>query len=546
MCGGSITAYSLYGGRFLTDLGYTQLQVNAISIAAELAMYLPVPFLGYLCDRYSPPPLSFAASLLFGTGYVLAAFTYKNGIQTEVVVNDTWPPGVMIFAFVLVGMGTSCMYLSAVATCAKNFGKGKYRGLILAAPIAAFGLSGMWQSQVGANLIYIRKANGEKAVDVFRYFIFLAGTLFGVGLLGTVGLRIVNEEDMIEEAVEELERSGLLDESEFFRPKSSDSRLPNGNGPQRNYGTIEGDAASTSAESTLAEPAELSASVILDRKRKEKERLEEERQRKSWLLNHETRKFLTDPTMWCLAAGFFLITGPGEAYINNLGTIIPTLTPSGWLAKDPPAGDSPTHVSIIAITNTIARLLTGVLSDVFAPRTQAKTKPVLTHTSPSPSSTPTTSAAPTSTPGFTLSRPTLLQISSLILLFAFLCLALLVPANPPSFLLSSALLGLGYGAIFSLVPIIISVVWGVENFATNWGVVAMVPAAGAAVWSIVYSVGYESALRNGGGGGGQRGKVCQGKGCFEGWAWGCAGSVLLAMVLFWRAGRMWRRSEVVV
>ncbi|KAL9625177.1 MAG: hypothetical protein Q9160_000579 [Pyrenula sp. 1 TL-2023] len=554
-----ITSYSLYGGRFLTDLGYTQLQINAISIAAELAMYLPVPFFGYLCDRYSPPPLSLAASILFGAGYLLAAFTYKNGLQTQEIEDSTWPPGVMIMAFVLVGMGTSCMYLSAVAPCAKNFGRSKYRGLILAAPIAAFGLSGMWQSQVGAQLLYIRGPNGEKGeVDVFRYFIFLAGTLFGVGLLGTVGLRIVGEEDMIEEAVEELERSGLLDESEFFRPKSSDGRIANGNRHQQNYGTLEEGATSIASES-----ADLSSSTILNRERREKERLEEERLRKSWLLNLETRKFLTDPTMWFLAAGFFLITGPGEAYINNLGTIIPTLTPDKWLLKDPPAGTPSTHVSIIAITNTIARLLTGVLSDVFAPTAaESRSKPAVTRTSPSPSPspplTPTSSLspptlhpspsspppAPSSSSSFTLSRPTLLLISSLILLLSFLTLSLpfLVPSSPPLFHLTSSLLGLGYGAIFSLVPIIISVVWGVENFATNWGVMALMPAGGAAVWSIVYSVGYERALERMSG----EGNVCLGKGCFEGWAWGCAGSVAVAMVLFVRAGRMWRRGGVVV
>ena len=50
-----------------------------------------------------------------------------------------------------------------------------------------------------------------------------------------------------------------------------------------------------------------------------KRREEDEARKKTWLLNEETSRFLTDHTMWWLAAGFLLVTGPGEAFINNVG-----------------------------------------------------------------------------------------------------------------------------------------------------------------------------------------------------------------------------------
>ena len=476
-------------------------------------MYLPVPLFGYLCDRYSPPPLSLLSSVLFGGGYLLAAFTYKSGPPPDAAHGGSgWPFGIMVLAFVGVGSGTSCMYLSAVATCAKNFSQAKYRGFMLAVPIAAFGLSGMWQSQVGAHLLYERLPNGQKGeVDVFRYFLFLGCTLFAVGLLGALGLHIVDEEDLIERGVEELERSGLLDESDFFRPQ-------NGNSSHTGYGTLNNGTNDSASESNSELDLHLSESMII-KKREEEERLQ---RKKSWLLNHSTHTFLTDRTMWLLASGFFLVTGPGEAYINNLGTIIPTLTPLHRIYSSPPAGHPSTHVSIIALTSTVARLLTGTLSDLFAPA------------SPSVSSPPRTS----------FSRLTLLLPSAFLLFLAFFVLALppLVPSHPPLFLASSALLGLGYGASFSLVPIIISVVWGVENFATNWGVVAMMPAGGAALWGIVYSVGYSRAAVPGVGGDTE----CKGADCFQGWAWGCAASVGVAIVLWVFAWRNWRRRGVVV
>lgn len=480
-------------------------------------MYLPVPLFGYLCDRYSPPPLSLLSSILFGGGYLLAAFTYKSGPPPDAAHGGSgWPFGLMALAFVGVGSGTCSMYLSAVATCAKNFSQSKYRGFMIAVPIAAFGLSGMWQSQVGAHLLYERLPNGQKGeVDVFRYFLFLGCTLFAVGLVGALGLRIVDEEDLIDRGMEELERSGLLQESEFFRSQ-------NGNPSRRGYGTLHNDTNDTASDSNSDLDLNLSESMIL-KKREEEERL---RRKKTWLLNYETHTFLTDRTMWLLASGFFLLTGPGEAYINNLGTIIPTLTPLHRIYASPPAGQPSTHVSIIALTSTLARLLTGTLSDVFAP-----------------TSTTTASSRP-SPQGPTFSRLTLLLPSALLLFFSFFILALpaLVPSHPPLFLVSSALVGLGYGASFSLVPIIISVVWGVENFATNWGVVAMMPAGGAALWGIVYSFGYSRAVVPGVGGDTE----CKGASCFEGWAWGCAGSVGVAIVLWMFAWRNWRRRGVVV
>lgn len=300
---GSITAFSLYGHLLLTRLHYSQLQVNAVSIAAEIAMYLPVPLFGYLCDRYSPSPLAMFSGLVFGIGYLLAAFTYKSGPPAD-ASGSGWPFWVMIVAFIAIGMGTSCMYLAAVATCAKNFGRGKHKGIMLAVPIAAFGLSGMWQSQLGTYLFYERLEDGSHGdLDVFQYFVFLALLLLGIGIIGTFALRIVEDDDKyIDETVEELERSGLLEESDFFQPRNEIRQAVE-------YGTFSD--AFDEEESTLSDEER-------EQQRLEKEREEEERRKKNWLLNYETRVFLQDNTMWWLAAGFFLVTGPGESYINNV------------------------------------------------------------------------------------------------------------------------------------------------------------------------------------------------------------------------------------
>lgn len=288
LCAGSITAYSLYGHLFQERLRYTQLQVNYVIIGAELALYLPVSLFGYLCDRLGPAPLSFASAILFAIGYLLAAFTYRSGAKDIYGYTHErgWPLSVMVTAFVIIGMATTLMYLSAITTCAKNFGRGKHKGLALASPIAAFGLSGLWQSQLGERVLYERRPSGKRGdVDVFKFFLFLAFTLLAVGLLGTVLLKIVDEEELIDEAVDELERSGLLEDSAFFRRNSG----------QNGYGSFEDGSDEEAAEARRVEEA--------------KARDEEESRKKTWLLNEETRRFLKDHTMWWLAAGFFFVSG---------------------------------------------------------------------------------------------------------------------------------------------------------------------------------------------------------------------------------------------
>ena len=474
-------------------------------------MYIPVPLFGYLCDRYNPRPLSLFAGTVFGAGYLLAAFTYRSGNNPS---SRPWPFGIMVLAFVGIGMGTSCMYLSAVATCAKNFGRGKHKGLALAMPIAAFGLSGMWQSQVGSNLLYEQDPNGGNRgdVDVFRYFIFLAGLLFAVGLVGALGLKVVDQEELIEEAVSELERSGLLEDSPFFQRSllhDSSDMSPNSN---NGYGTL-----SPPIPHRSTETASLSSCHTSEDKRK-----------KTWLLNTETRLFLSDPTMWLLAAGFFLVTGPGEAFINNLGTVLLTLYPPG--SQGPPSWNSPaTHVSIVALTSTIARLLTGTLSDLLAP-TQSH------H-----------SGAQHPSRRFTVSRMIFLLFFTFLLSVGQLLLASgLIQARPTMFALVSSLQGLGYGGAFCLTPMIISVVWGVQNFGTNWGIVATMPAGGAAMWGAIYSAVYQASVGDASINEKENDTRCFGVRCYAPTFLAMTLTSWVAMGLWTLAWRRWRRRGIVV
>ena len=469
-----------------------------------------MPVFGYLCDRYNPRPISLLSAILFGGGYLLAALTYRSIDDSE---SDPWPFSVMILAFVGVGMGTSCMYLSAVTTCAKNFGRGNHKGLALAMPIAAFGLSGMWQSQVGSQLLYERDPNtgGKGDVNVFRFFIFLAGLLFAVGLVGALALKVFNEEELIDEAVSELERSGLLEDSSIFQRSllHDSSDVPNNN--RNGYGTLTPPSSYPATETSSCHSSK-------------------DTRKKIWLLNTETRMFLTDSTMWLLAAGFFLVTGPGEAFINNLGTILSTLYPPP--SHGPPPSNSPaTHVSILALTSTLARLLAGTVSDLLAPPTKI-------HHAELPSS---------GSQRFTVSRVSFLLFWTALFSLGQLLLASgLIQRHPSLFAMISTLQGLGYGAAFSLTPIIVSVVWGVQNFGTNWGLVAIVPAGGAAVWGAVYSAVYQASVSRKSIMGQEEETRCFGIRCYASTFWAMAVCSWIAMGLWGLAWKRWRRRGIAV
>lgn len=116
----------------------------------------------------------------------------------------------------------------------------------------------------------------------------------------------------------------------------------------------------------------------------------------------------------------------------------------------------------------------------------------------------------------------------------------------------STLIGTGYGALFSLTPLIISVIWGVENFGTNWGIVAMVPALGATVWGVVYSKVYQWAAEKNKSSFGEvedNEILCFGRDCYAGTFWAMAVSVWIGCALWvwaWKGRGGWSARRIVV
>jgi MFS family permease len=522
LCAGSSMVFSMYAPLFQSRLHYTQLQVNGAASACSIALYIPISILGYICDRYGAQPLALTSAVLFAVGYGLAAGIYRNldleynAVGKHGVKDKTYP--LMVFAFVCIGAGTCAGYISSVSTVAKNFGKGKYRGLALAMPITCFGLSGMWLSQVGSRLFYEQLPDGSKGdIDVFRFFVFLAVLLFVTGVIGFFTLRVVDEDELIEEAIEELENSGLLDGGSLL------GRSQNG------YGGIDSATPGNEDGGSLFDPS----------------KDDDAKWKKNWVLNAETRRFLSDHTMWPFALAFLLMIGPGEAFINNLGAVLNTLTPpetQGVSNHSRPS--AATHVSIFGVTSTIARLLIGTLTDLLAP--QPKTQ----HYQAGP-------ARPSSPLGrITVSRVAFNLFFGLIMSTGLLFLASGAAQNHADrFWIVSGLIGAGYGAVFSLTPLIVTIIWGVENFATNFGIIATVPAIGSVFWGSIFSAVYQAGARSmqgspdGGDDGINDDTFCYGKQCYSVTFWAEGISCLVSCGLLywaWKGKGGWQQRGIVI
>ncbi|KAH8677872.1 major facilitator superfamily domain-containing protein [Xylariales sp. PMI_506] len=518
LCAGSITVFSLYAPRFQSRLRFSQFEINGIASAMSISLYVPVPLIGYMCDRAGPGPLALLSAALLGGGYGSAAYLYHRGEVLSKTIkagsNQSLVP-FMVLAFVLIGAGTACLYVGSITTCAKNFGKGKYRGLLLVMPMASFGLSGILASQIGSRFLYETLPDGSKGeVNVFHFFLFLAIVLTLVALFGAFALRIVDEEELIDEAVEELERSGLLEGSQIFRR----ARL------SRSYGAID-DARDIDDAGILGSDedcGDVNSNWL----------------KKNSLLNAETQRFLSDHTMWWFALGFWLIIGPGESFLNNLGTVIGTLYSPG------PVGDvtsAATHVSIVAATSTVSRLLVGSLSDLLSPAPQSQ------HPQGGPESVLLTSSRK-----YSISRVTMMIVSSLILSVGTGFLASgAAQGHGERFWVVSGFIGSGYGAIFSLMPIVVTIIWGVENFGTNFGIVAVFPAVGSTMWGLIYSAVYQSGARNSpaAADGADDDMFCYGKQCYSSAYWAMTGSIWIGclMILWaWRGRGGWASQGIVI
>lgn len=136
---GTNYVYSAWAPQFADKLNLTTTESNLIGAAGNLGMYsMGVP-IGFFVDNRGPRPAVAAGALLLGLGYYPFRASYENAAGSV--------PLLCFFSY-LTGLGGCMAFQAAVKTSALNWPH--HRGTATAFPLAAFGLSAFFFSQVGS------------------------------------------------------------------------------------------------------------------------------------------------------------------------------------------------------------------------------------------------------------------------------------------------------------------------------------------------------------------------------------------------------------
>jgi len=171
--------------------------------------------------------------------------------------------------------------------------------------------------------------------------------------------------------------------------------------------------------------------------------------------------------------------------ISNIGTIIMALPQSstgrlsGQLIEGSPVAD---QVKILSISNTVSRIVFGPLADFVSPVEDLSRKP-------------------------RINRFVFLSGSASLLSIIFLWMAVGVETRQQVWVLSFGT-GIGYGVVFTVLPGIISSMWGMQNLARNFGIMMYAPFVGTPLFSYMYAFISESHYQKGE-------SICYGRLCWQ-------------------------------
>lgn len=323
-CGsaGAIALFSMFAPAMQNDTGLKVMEINLIAIAGELGQYVPVPLIGFVGDRYGPSCIGVLSTFLFTPGFYISSMILKSAQQkmkdglTENLVTPN-ELNILIVCFFCIGAATSSLHFCGVVTAAKVLPQSP--GLSISGPIAAYGISCLWLSQLVSH-VFTEKASGMiRLIPVFQFFaiLYLITGVISYAAAHTGTFLVSNHPDYTNQT----EDTNPFDETRSLLSSTSHLDLT-----QPFYGSAP----------TPVEPPKPQRSSLSE--------------------------FFHDPTVWIFFASFVLATGPLEMFVNDMGMILNTIPNNSIFGL--PVGS---HVSIFSAFSTLARLSMGLIAELLAP-----------------------------------------------------------------------------------------------------------------------------------------------------------------------------------
>ncbi|THU96907.1 MFS general substrate transporter [Dendrothele bispora CBS 962.96] len=458
---GTNYVFSAYGPQLGARLQISHTQLNLIGLGGNVGVYLSGPFWGSIVDKRGPRIPLLSAFLLLLIGYSGIRLIYDGGIPESSQSLPTILLGLLIMFSFMTGMGGNAGLASAINSTAKSFPdtvRGSTTGLV----ISGFGLSAFAFSTI-AHLAFPGNTSSFLLVlAIGTSFPMVIGFFFVRPIPLPSSGAIQQDYEDIDYA--EAEAASLVPSVLNHQNSSQttllahDEELARGGHHQDPTTPSEEYIPDARVSVELASPTRSQANRSRSRSHIRGRRSFSRTGRP--LIEHGPNIFgkalWTSIDFWILFVSLSLASGTGLMYINNVGSMSQALyihdSPSTYDEVEASQWQA-TQVSTISFMNFLGRILIGLLSDFVKAR-------------------------------FQIPRSYLLIVVSGIVLSSQITASRIDEVS--NLWKSSALLGLGYGSVFSLYAAIVIEWFGLPHFSENWGYLSLSPLFGGNIFSVAF------------------------------------------------------------
>ncbi|KAK4058512.1 hypothetical protein OIO90_000674 [Microbotryomycetes sp. JL221] len=533
---GAIFTFPMWGAPFSRVLQLTASETSLLASAAILGEYVAAAGWGALADRKGPGAVSRAAAVCFGFGFAGLAWRYNMTIDYQRQGRNVPKQWLLLCMFQFaIGCGTAASYFGSVIAAIKST-PARHSGLAIGVPCAIFGLSPLFLSSL-AGFFTVQVSSGTtEELDPGRWLTFLAVFLTCSNFVSSFGLKELPTNDT------------------FINVNSSTRKTQHATETRRVQ-----DSASSSLRSDDDNVVATERTNLLSSSQNPVRARSSPSAR-----GRSVSALLSTPSFWLFGALIFLSTGPCEMVLASLGSIVESLlgvrieppttsdgnhnsssTTSTMLSMLVATKHDPRalalrrlHVQVMSVSNTVSRLVIGLLSDWVSYASEPLPLDDSTVEEDEETASQSTNLKQRLQAKFhqppRVSRLSFVVTACLMLSATFGFVAFKLD-KPGQLWLLSIVVGWSYGLIFTMAPAIVRCVYGPANFGRDWGLLTWFSALGAIVFTPLFGVMLDRAQRR------QRLDVCHGRECFESVFMLSSISCLLAtgiVMLLWT--RFWR------
>ncbi|KAI0035708.1 MFS general substrate transporter [Vararia minispora EC-137] len=470
---GGIFTFPILSPALVSHLKLTQPQLTTIVLAGVAGQYPFAVFVGKVVDTYGPWVCSLASAGLLSSGFGLFAWEIAKTPDDISLPSQSSFYRLTLFYF-MCGLGTVFGLFTSLFAASKNFPQ--HLGFASGGSMAMFGLSPLFLTYVASGFYF----SSETGLDVTSYVTFLA-IYSGIVHVGAAMILCLpaDEKAVVDAGPSAGAAPTLSDASSSSVPSERDSLLPKG--------------------------AHIDVEIV-------------DVQLKG--SNDSAWNLVKDPDFWLLFFVTFAILGSVstcEMVISNIGSItlsLPSVRTAGFVALDRETDiATSTQVRVISLSNTVARLVSGPLADFISPIASYLPSGVRSYPRK-----------------HWISRMAFTVGAGVLCVLGFLSLEIAIRSQASLWWLSVCT-GTAYGVMFTVLPSILSAVWGADNLGRNFGIMSYAAFVGTPTFSYLYAFVAERHAERG---------VCTGVDCWTLTFWVVAGSVSASCLVSSLLWRRWR------